>query len=46
MLIRSCQDNGQASTADEIIWPIVQNDLSYVTQYWNSSTFGRQKTYS
>ncbi|RYE72990.1 MAG: hypothetical protein EOO80_19600, partial [Oxalobacteraceae bacterium] len=22
-----------------IIWPIVQNDLSYVTQYWNQTTF-------
>ncbi|KAL2007730.1 hypothetical protein VTN00DRAFT_7712 [Thermoascus crustaceus] len=31
--------NGQASTADSIIWPIIQNDLSYVTQYWNSSGF-------
>ncbi|KAL1969255.1 hypothetical protein VTN77DRAFT_9447 [Rasamsonia byssochlamydoides] len=32
-------DNGESSTADEIIWPIVQNDLSYITQYWNSTTF-------
>lgn len=30
---------GEASTVTSIIWPIVQNDLSYVTQYWNQSTF-------
>ncbi|EED14963.1 glucoamylase precursor, putative [Talaromyces stipitatus ATCC 10500] len=32
-------DNGQTSTAKEIIWPIVQNDLAYVAQYWNQTTF-------
>jgi glucoamylase len=26
--------NGYSSTAGSIIWPIIQNDLSYVTQYW------------
>ncbi|GAB7352423.1 hypothetical protein MBLNU459_g2842t1 [Dothideomycetes sp. NU459] len=31
--------NGQSSTVTSIIWPIVQNDLSYVTQYWNQSTY-------
>jgi glucoamylase len=27
-------DNGYASTASSIIWPIVQNDLNYVAEYW------------
>ncbi|KAJ9270738.1 CAZyme family GH15 and CBM20 [Paecilomyces variotii] len=31
--------NGETSLADSIIWPIVQNDLSYVTQYWNSTGY-------
>lgn len=26
--------NGYSSTASSIVWPIIQNDLSYVTQYW------------
>lgn len=30
---------GQSSTVASVIWPIVQNDLSYVTQFWNSTTF-------
>lgn len=30
---------GQNSTVKEIIWPIVQNDLAYVAQYWNESGF-------
>lgn len=30
---------GRASNVTSIIWPIVQNDLSYVTQYWNQTTF-------
>lgn len=38
------QENGQAETADSIIWPIVQNDLAYVAQYWNSTTFGMTPT--
>ncbi|PLB55671.1 putative glucoamylase precursor [Aspergillus steynii IBT 23096] len=29
----------QKSLAQDNIWPIVQNDLSYVGQYWNESTF-------
>ncbi|XHG01109.1 hypothetical protein AWENTII_004511 [Aspergillus wentii] len=32
-------EKGQSSTVDSIIWPIVQNDLSYVTEYWNSTTY-------
>ncbi|KAH8704141.1 putative glucoamylase precursor [Talaromyces proteolyticus] len=31
--------NGENSTVDSIIWPIVQNDLAYVAQYWNETTF-------
>ncbi|KAI9839170.1 MAG: hypothetical protein M1819_003163 [Sarea resinae] len=31
--------NGYLSTAQSIIWPIIQNDLSYVSQYWNQTTF-------
>lgn len=27
-------NNGYASTASSIVWPIIQNDLSYVAQYW------------
>ncbi|KYG40691.1 glycoside hydrolase family 15 protein [Acidomyces richmondensis BFW] len=30
---------GESSSVSSIIWPIVQNDLSYVTQYWNDTTF-------
>lgn len=26
--------NGYASTARDVVWPVIQNDLSYVTQYW------------
>jgi glucoamylase len=26
--------NGYSSTASTVVWPIIQNDLSYVTQYW------------
>ncbi|KAF4979540.1 hypothetical protein FZEAL_4308 [Fusarium zealandicum] len=31
--------NGYSSTASEIIWPIVRNDLNYVAQYWNQTGF-------
>lgn len=34
------QDNGDKSTANSIVWPIVQNDLAYVAQYWNKTGFG------
>ncbi|KAK6433137.1 glycoside hydrolase 15 protein [Oleoguttula sp. CCFEE 5521] len=30
---------GNTSVVTSIIWPIVQNDLSYVTQYWNQTGF-------
>lgn len=30
---------GQNSTVKDIIWPIVQNDLEYVAQYWNETGF-------
>lgn len=30
---------GQNGTIGATIWPILQNDLSYVTQHWNLSTF-------
>ncbi|KAF7860293.1 hypothetical protein EAF04_008421 [Stromatinia cepivora] len=30
---------GQKDTVKDIIWPIVRNDLAYVTQYWNLSGF-------
>ncbi|KAJ5714421.1 uncharacterized protein N7483_011602 [Penicillium malachiteum] len=32
-------DNGYETYAAEIIWPIVRNDLSYVTQYWNETGY-------
>ncbi|PBP17413.1 putative Glucoamylase P [Diplocarpon rosae] len=31
--------NGQSNKAEGIIWPIIANDLSYVGQYWNSTSF-------
>jgi glucoamylase len=27
-------NNGYGSTAASLVWPIIQNDLSYVAQYW------------
>ncbi|KAB8303036.1 hypothetical protein EYC80_004490 [Monilinia laxa] len=30
---------GQNSTVKDVIWPIVQNDLAYVSQYWNLSGY-------
>ena len=30
---------GQSQSVKDIIWPIVQNDLAYVAQYWNNSGF-------
>lgn len=27
-------DNGYSATASSIVWPIIQNDLAYVVQYW------------
>ncbi|PNY28487.1 Glucoamylase [Tolypocladium capitatum] len=31
--------NGYSSTASTVIWPVVQNDLNYVAQYWNQTGF-------
>jgi glucoamylase len=31
--------NGQEVTAKEVVWPVISNDLSYVTQYWNQTGF-------
>ncbi|KAM4059941.1 glycosyl hydrolases family 15 domain-containing protein [Hirsutella rhossiliensis] len=31
--------NDYSSTASTILWPIVQNDLNYVAQYWNQTGF-------
>lgn len=32
-------DKGQSDAVENIIWPIVSNDLSYVSQYWNQTGF-------
>ncbi|CZR52821.1 probable glucoamylase precursor [Phialocephala subalpina] len=32
-------NNGYSSTASSLVWPIIQNDLSYVTQYWNNTGY-------
>ncbi|KAI1388318.1 carbohydrate-binding module family 20 protein [Hypoxylon trugodes] len=31
--------NGYNSTANDVVWPIIRNDLAYVTQYWNQTGF-------
>ncbi|TVY83905.1 Glucoamylase P [Lachnellula suecica] len=31
--------NGQSNKAKTVIWPIISNDLSYVGEYWNQTTF-------
>ncbi|KAL1881125.1 hypothetical protein VTK73DRAFT_4802 [Phialemonium thermophilum] len=31
--------NGYTSTASNIVWPIIKNDLAYVAQYWNQTGF-------
>ncbi|KAL9942786.1 hypothetical protein D7B24_004167 [Verticillium nonalfalfae] len=31
--------NGYTSTANTVVWPIIRNDLAYVTQYWNQTGF-------
>ncbi|GAM83340.1 hypothetical protein ANO11243_013270 [Dothideomycetidae sp. 11243] len=36
---RNLLSRGEKAQVQNIIWPVVQNDLSYVTQYWNQSTF-------
>ncbi|KAH7157095.1 putative glucoamylase GMY1 [Dactylonectria macrodidyma] len=32
-------NNGYSSTASNVLWPIIRNDLNYVTQYWNRTGF-------
>ncbi|KAI1917658.1 glycoside hydrolase 15 protein [Ophidiomyces ophidiicola] len=32
-------DNGHTSTAKSIVWPVIQNDLSYTSQFWNTTGF-------
>ncbi|KAM0720925.1 hypothetical protein Q7P37_003210 [Cladosporium fusiforme] len=36
---RKLLSHGLNNPVTEIIWPILQNDLSYVTQHWNETTF-------
>ncbi|KAK8025728.1 glucoamylase [Apiospora arundinis] len=31
--------NGYQSTAKDLVWPVIQNDLSYTAQYWNQTGF-------
>ncbi|OBT51430.1 hypothetical protein VE04_08518 [Pseudogymnoascus sp. 24MN13] len=31
--------NGYTSTASSLVWPVIQNDLSYVTQYWSQTGY-------
>ncbi|KAL4943984.1 hypothetical protein BDV06DRAFT_220753 [Aspergillus oleicola] len=31
---------GYHQVATDVLWPVVRNDLAYVTQYWNWSGFG------
>ncbi|KAI0407103.1 family 15 glycosyl hydrolase [Xylaria palmicola] len=31
--------NGYTSTATNLVWPIIRNDLAYVSQYWNQTGF-------
>ncbi|TEA16161.1 Glucoamylase P [Colletotrichum sidae] len=32
-------ENGEKAEAQEKVWPVIANDLSYVGQYWNSTGF-------
>lgn len=27
-------DNGYPKTAQEVVWPVIRNDLYYTAQYW------------
>ncbi|KAH9898805.1 carbohydrate-binding module family 20 protein [Xylariomycetidae sp. FL2044] len=29
--------NGYTSTATDVVWPVIRNDLAYVAQYWNQT---------
>lgn len=31
--------NGDTTTAKTYVWPIIQNDLAYVKEYWNDTGF-------
>lgn len=31
--------NGYENTTSNVVWPIIQNDLAYVAQYWNQTGF-------
>ncbi|EEU45836.1 uncharacterized protein NECHADRAFT_92513 [Fusarium vanettenii 77-13-4] len=31
--------NGYTSTANDIVWPVIRNDLNYVAQYWTQTGF-------
>ncbi|KAK4216172.1 Six-hairpin glycosidase-like protein [Rhypophila decipiens] len=32
-------NNGYASTAKDLVWPVIKNDLAYTAQYWNQTGF-------
>ncbi|KAL2259485.1 hypothetical protein VTK26DRAFT_6826 [Humicola hyalothermophila] len=32
-------NNGYASTAKDVVWPVIKNDLAYVAQYWAETGF-------
>ncbi|KAK8086912.1 Glucoamylase [Apiospora phragmitis] len=32
-------NNGYQSTAKDLVWPVIQNDLAYTAQYWNQTGF-------
>lgn len=31
--------NGYTTTASTLVWPVIQNDLNYVTQYWSQTGY-------
>lgn len=34
------QSQGYHQLAANTVWPVVHNDISYLTEYWNQSGFG------
>jgi len=32
-------NNGYTTTAKDVVWPVIKNDLSYTAQYWNQTGF-------
>lgn len=34
------QDHGARDVAKAVLWPIIRNDLSYVSKHWNETGFG------